>query len=142
MPSGCRIGIYGVLQSLYGVAGALASASRDEEELSLVTEVIEEMDSASERYVVGQVVLVPGESGVEETMALLAADLPVPGRGAGTLALTGVLLIDLRQMALFEGPSEGGSVLFVVVRWEEKQRSCCRDRSMVDYALLSDGRAD
>lgn len=134
------MGTYGVLQSSYGVARTavvLASASGDGEGPSLVTEVIEEMDSASEWYVVGQAVLVPGDRGVEETIALLA-DLPVPGLEPGMLALTGVFLMDLRRMTLFEGGSEAGS-LFAVVR-EEKQRSRCRDRSMMatPFRTMSD----
>lgn len=141
MPSGCRIETYGVLQSSRGVAGDLASASGDEEAPPLVTEVTEERVSASEWYVVGHAVLIPGERGAEETTALLAADLPVPGRTTGIPALAAGLQIDLRRMALFEVASDVGSALFVVF-WVEKQRSCRRDRSIVGYALSNDGRID
>lgn len=104
-----------MLQSSYGVADVLVSASGDEEDSSLVNEVIEVAVSASEWYVVGQAVLVPGERGDDKTIALLGVDLAVSGRDPGMLALTCVFLINLRWMTLFEGGLKVGSQLFVVV---------------------------
>lgn len=77
--------------------------------------------------------LVPIEGGTIELTAL-----GVPGSGvreSGMRARNAFLRMNLSRLTLYEVPLGVVSVPLGRIWWEEKQRSCCRDRSMMDHAL-------
>lgn len=89
--------------------------------------------SASGLNVSVQVLFVPIDSVTIGLAALIIASSDA--REPGTRAFNAFLRINLMRMKLFEVPLRIVSVLLEGLWWEEKQRSCCRDRIMMGHAL-------